>query len=262
MELGEKLRLARQEAGLSQRALCGDRITRNMLSQIEHGTARPSMQTLQYLAERLQKPVSFFLGETAVTENQMAMARARAAYARGGFREALLALEDYRGPDESLDWEYGLLGFLCCLCQAEEDAKEGRGPVAAKRLSQTRLYESPYLTPELLQRRERLRFRLGGQEDLQSLPSLDEELLQRAEAALKAGDPDRALRCLEATEARDGPYYRLRGRIFYIRSEYPQALQAFLQSETLGVPCDAFLEACYRELGDFENAYKYACKRR
>ena len=37
MELGEKLRLARLEAGLSQRALCGDEITRNMLSRIENG---------------------------------------------------------------------------------------------------------------------------------------------------------------------------------------------------------------------------------
>ena len=40
MELGEKIRQARLEAGLSQRALCGDVITRNMLSQIE--TALPS----------------------------------------------------------------------------------------------------------------------------------------------------------------------------------------------------------------------------
>lgn len=44
MELGEKLRLARLEAGLSQRALCGDEITRNMLSRIENGAARPSMK--------------------------------------------------------------------------------------------------------------------------------------------------------------------------------------------------------------------------
>ena len=34
MELGEKLLQARQEAGLSQRQLCGDVITRNMLSLI------------------------------------------------------------------------------------------------------------------------------------------------------------------------------------------------------------------------------------
>ena len=44
MELGEKLRQARMEAGLSQRQLCGDVITRNMLSQIENGAARPSME--------------------------------------------------------------------------------------------------------------------------------------------------------------------------------------------------------------------------
>ena len=53
MELGQRLRQARQAAGLSQRQLCGDTITRNMLSQIENGTARPSMQTLEILAERL-----------------------------------------------------------------------------------------------------------------------------------------------------------------------------------------------------------------
>ena len=39
MELGEKLRQARLAAGLSQRQLCGDVITRNMLSQIESGAA-------------------------------------------------------------------------------------------------------------------------------------------------------------------------------------------------------------------------------
>ena len=39
--LGQRIRQARQEAGLSQRQLCGETITRNMLSQIESGKARP-----------------------------------------------------------------------------------------------------------------------------------------------------------------------------------------------------------------------------
>ena len=39
MDLGQKLRQARKDAGLSQRQLCGDVITRNMLSQIESGKA-------------------------------------------------------------------------------------------------------------------------------------------------------------------------------------------------------------------------------
>ena len=66
MELGEKIRLARLEAGLSQRQLCGEEITRNMLSQIEHGTAKPSMKTLTFLAARLEKPVGYFLDEEAL----------------------------------------------------------------------------------------------------------------------------------------------------------------------------------------------------
>ena len=61
MELGQRLRQARQEAGLTQKALCGDEITRNMLSQIENGSARPSMETMRFLAQRLGKPVSWFL---------------------------------------------------------------------------------------------------------------------------------------------------------------------------------------------------------
>ena len=50
MDLGEKLKKVRLDAGLSQRQVCGERITRNMLSQIENGSARPSMDTLRYLA--------------------------------------------------------------------------------------------------------------------------------------------------------------------------------------------------------------------
>ena len=66
MELGQRLKQARLEAGLSQRQLCGEEITRNMLSQIENGSARPSMDTLRYLAARLGKPMGYFLEEQAV----------------------------------------------------------------------------------------------------------------------------------------------------------------------------------------------------
>ena len=68
MELGEKLRQTRLELGLSQRQVCGDTITRNMLSRIENGQAKPSMKTLQYLASVLQKPVGYFLGGLLVDQ--------------------------------------------------------------------------------------------------------------------------------------------------------------------------------------------------
>ena len=53
MTLGEKLRRTRQERGLTQKQLAGERITRNMLSQIENDLAQPSMRTLEYLADAL-----------------------------------------------------------------------------------------------------------------------------------------------------------------------------------------------------------------
>ena len=80
MELSQLLKQARLDAGLSQKALCGDRITRNMLSQIENGSAHPSMDTLRYLAGRLGKPVSYFLEEQTVTSpNQALMQQLRQA---------------------------------------------------------------------------------------------------------------------------------------------------------------------------------------
>ena len=96
MDLGEKLLKARQEAGLSQRQLCAEVITRNMLSQIEHGTARPSMETLRYLAARLEKPISYFLEEdldAAPLETLRQLKKAEEALAQGKHRYARQLLE-------------------------------------------------------------------------------------------------------------------------------------------------------------------------
>ena len=104
MELGKRLKEVRLALGLSQRELCGDEITRNMLSQIENGSAKPSMDTLKYLAARLGKPVSYFLEEETVTSpNQAVMAAARDAKRAGDWRGVLTALEDYQGRDPLFD---------------------------------------------------------------------------------------------------------------------------------------------------------------
>ena len=112
MELGQKLKHARQAAGLSQRQLCGDVITRNMLSQIENGNAQPSMATLQHLAKQLGKPVSFFLDEEPASGNQQRILQARSATSE----EKLRLLADYEGPDPIFDPEYFFLKASICIC--------------------------------------------------------------------------------------------------------------------------------------------------
>lgn len=54
--LGQKIKNARLEMGLTQKELCGGDITRNMLSRIETGDAYPSLETLCCLASRLGLP--------------------------------------------------------------------------------------------------------------------------------------------------------------------------------------------------------------
>ena len=110
MELGEKIKQARLEAGLSQRQLCGDVVTRNMLSQIENGSARPSMDTLRYFAARLGKTLSYFLEEDAVlSPNQQVMRNAREAYDSGNWEAVLETLKEFRQPDDLFCREQDLL---------------------------------------------------------------------------------------------------------------------------------------------------------
>lgn len=266
MELGEKLLHARKEAGLSQRQLCGDAITRNMLSQIEHGTARPSMDTLQYLAARLGKPVSYFLQEDVITSpNQQVILDARRAWSAGEYAKARLLLENYDPEDTLFAWEYRFLQTMTTLWAAENAIKEGKNLYARELLA-----EAERSCPGI-PGAERRRLLLLGQTEganlgdiCRRLPSLDEELLLRSREAMAAGNPERAARLLEAVENQDDPAWNLlRGQLYAAGKAFSEAVRCLQKAESRYPGETApVLEECFRELGDYKMAYEYACKRR
>lgn len=263
MELGERLRQARLEAGLSQRQLCGDTITRNMLSQIENGSARPSMDTLRILAERLGKPMGYFLEDEAVTSpNQALMALARQAAPE----QVLALLKDYREPDRVFDHERYLLEVLACLTLAERAVENGKLPLAVSLLEQaSRAGENtPYYTPETERRRILLLARTGIENAgvlAALLPDNTEEVCLRAAGALETGDFIRAAALLESADRRDGSWHSLRAEVYFAQAQYEQAAAHYEQAAP-SKKLYSRLEACYRELKDFEKAYFYACKQR
>ena len=63
MTLGQKLKQTRLARGMTQSQVVGDRITRNMLSQIENDLASPSVGTLEYLASVLNVRLSWLLAD-------------------------------------------------------------------------------------------------------------------------------------------------------------------------------------------------------
>ena len=256
MTIGEKIRLARQSMGLSQRQLCADRITRNMLSQIENGSARPSMDTLSYLAAQLGKPVSFFLDEEAVVSpNADRMAAARTAFAAHSYAEVMDLLAAYVKPDPVFDAEAGHLKNCSLLALARQALDRGRPPLAMQlldRIDPENLYFGPVLHREMQL--------LAG-----TLPDADDrELLLRAENALKKEDPSRAIAYLNAAEDRESSRWNLRmGQAYFAQKDFKNAIPCLQKAEKADPKiCLTALETCFRELGDFENAYRCACRLR
>lgn len=263
MTLGEKLRAARLEAGLSQRQLCEDFITRNMLSQIENGVASPSMATLAALASRLGKPMSWFLGEEARTGNSAVMARARECYDRQDYRDTLDTLKAYQEPDGDFDRERGLLQALSLLALGEQALADGRKGLAREYLSRAEPWiASGYCREELGIRRLLLLGRLGEPVG-EALPDVDDVLLLKAEEALKAENPARAQEILEAAGTREPRWQLLRGRCCLALQDWQGAAQALSLAEG-AFPEEAvpLLEETYRQMGDYRRAYEYACRQK
>ncbi len=251
MDLGKLLKQARLDAGLSQRQLCGEEITRNMLSQIENGTARPSMKTLQYLASRLGKPMSFFLRETEETP----LERARKAFRQGRFAEALtFAAEGDEGD---------LIRALCCLTLAESAISDQRLPYARQLLEDAAVFgaKTPYYTPDLERRRQLLLARGFPQSISQVVESLsDEELLLRAENALAQKAPREAAVLLDAAGNKLTEQWNiLRGDAAFFQGDYRAAKGYYGRAEE---KCLAKLEECCKQLEDFKGAYEYAIRQR
>lgn len=267
MDIGSRIKQARLEAGLSQRQLCGDTITRNMLSLIESGKARPGMDTLAFLAARLGKPMGWFLEEQAVlSPNQQPMAQARSAWENQDHAGVLAALEQCREEDAVFDPERYLLEALCRLALAEQAVWSGRRLYARELLEQARIAgeKTPYYTAELEQRRLLIGYEAepdGPWADYLACP--DRALMALAMRAFQLGHMERCAGLLEAVEQRQPEWYLLRGKCHLELGQVDQAAAMLHRAEEVFAgECAPLLERCYRDLGDYKRAYEYACKQR
>ena len=259
MEIGQRLKEARLAAGLSQRQLCGEVITRNMLSQIENGSARPSMDTLQYLAGELGKPVGYFLEEETASQNQKLMEKARAAFKQKDYVAVLELLQEYAVPDPVFDDEQYILAALTRLELAEAAINEGKAAYAERLLEQAceAGSKTPYYHAEA--RRLCLLYR--------ARPDRAKELAERLPAdpdrtlLLAAADPDRAEQILEA-DPQDRPgWHELRGDVYFRQGRYSKARNHYEKAAPSRQMLQK-LEQCCQKQEDYKAAYEYACRLR
>ena len=279
MDLGEKIRKARLEKGLTQRQLAGDRITRNMLSQIENGQASPSMKTLEYLAEKLDVGVGWLLAE----EDGTKLYAARKKLREGDYMGAIHAAK-----------AVGAAGEEGHLLLATAAAGEARAAYASGDFARLREYAAM-----ALQQNEKTTYRSEGLEEemlwlcasCSVLENRKDDALERfrkhydaagwearnhlllARHHLRAQNLQAAEREIWTItvlpESERPPYLLLRGMLCLAQDKYGNAVSFLRQAEEQGKDNKVLLrevygclETCYKALEDYKLAYEYAAKLR
>ena len=122
MTIGEKIKTLRKEKGLTQSALASGIVTRNMLSLIESGSARPSLSTTREFASRLGVPVEYLISESdnVASFSKMDTIKSVRSLLRSG--DYAVCLEKAESLGECDD-ETALIMMKCCLYLGTEAFK-------------------------------------------------------------------------------------------------------------------------------------------
>ncbi len=128
VELGRRIREARLAKKMTQTEAAGDFITRNMLSQIESGTANPSLKTLEYLAGVLEIPVSSLIPDENEEEARAeifsnTLIEGKNLYNKGEYQKAAEQIKSLLDTD--LWDEASAITAKCYIAMAEQREKSG-----------------------------------------------------------------------------------------------------------------------------------------
>ena len=271
MNIGEKIKARRKQLGLTQSEVAGDKISRNMLSLIESGNASPSLDTLYYIAEKLNIRIEYLVStdisqqvfDRIVHENEIFIAF------RDGSYEKVVELVDIYGQNvESLL----MLATESAFRIAREKVKHGSLASAKHWISVTEkhLASTTYENKMLL---AKIALLSSIAQNIQS-PKLnfDQQTYE-----------------LLVQDSTDEEYYRYylgdldfpyRNEIISLHIKAKNLIRTRNFNEAIALLCqaedsktqdnyDAYtffgiytdLENCYKELLDFEKAYRYATKK-
>ncbi|MEH7254387.1 helix-turn-helix transcriptional regulator [Neobacillus niacini] len=97
--LGDRIRKLRKQKKLTLEALAGDGLTKGMLSLIENNKAKPSMESLGYIAEGLGVEVTELLEEISTQELRKVLEKAEKLYnqkSADSYKELLTLIEPFK----------------------------------------------------------------------------------------------------------------------------------------------------------------------
>ena len=284
MNIGERIRELRISKLMTQADLAGDRITRNMLSCIENGSANPSLSTIVYIAGRLGVPAGFLLaeqGDEMAYRKMSNLSNIKKAYTTGDVQSCRsLCLSGCPEPDD----EISLLLANCDTEIAVEDFWGGRLRSSCRFFDEALSYaEKTIYSTDAIEAEIRVYFRfmerishtlysdLLDEEKVLSVKS-NSVISQYLDAldALDVDDASVAEELIEHLKESDKNHFlkaHLQNKLLISEKNFKQAqktLQQLLQDEK--TPLNKIqlymvlvdLEICCRENEDYKSAYRYA----
>lgn len=275
MTLGQKIRALRKEKKMTQSALAGTEITRNMLSRIESDDALPSVPTLLYLSERLRVPAGYFLSENAsllAYKKEEFLPALKHHYSLGNYKEVIRLYRRDFGENETDDE----LAFLVAQ-SAVECAKDAlhRGAIKtaneyislAKETKTKTIYADARLDALItllsatVENIQLPRFALvGSAYEALSADAAWEELyryLSEKTAGYTFRDPTFAAHVAAKALLTAGKYQDALAALTALEEQKSNPGFSVLVLFRLY----ADIEACHKELYNYEEAYRYASKR-
>lgn len=192
-DLGSRIKKLRKEKKMTLAELAGDRLTKGMLSLIENGKAKPSMDSLHYIAEQLNVDIS-----TLVNDNQIEE-----------IRELLLNVEEqyYNIKDPYNKKEIEMIEHILKKINVFQEQLTGNN-YEEIRLLDLKLRLIALINPDELQVEEMYRV-IHLYEKIHAYSRLVNCYLFLASVAFNKNDYIKALHYLQRAESRIEPYVHL-----------------------------------------------------
>lgn len=243
--IGERLKTARKQAGLTQQQLAEGRYTKAYVSALEKGLAKPSMAALNFFSGRLGLPPSRFLSEEAPAWTRL---EADIMLASGSFIEAADAFESLL-PDVGT----GVVRAELLRSRAEALCRLDRGGEAIAPATEA---------ADIFERFRRPRdwalasywqsYAIGQTGNFSEARAILAVVLGRLRDGLQV-EPDFKVRVLAAMAANSTAESDFRGALSYL--EEARAVTVDLDDRRRAAILYT-LGATYRELGDLEGAIR------
>ena len=271
MNVGEKIKEIRKQKHITQSALAGQKITRNMLSAIERGIANPSLETMEYISRKLSTPLAYFFSDSDTLfffEKEKSIKRIKEAFSARSYKHCSELCEKLSETDDEI-------AYINAICKFELGKKEMQNGSFASAEVLFNQYDC------LL---EKTRYDLRAYTNAKKMYVC---IIKNIQAPLLEFDSD--LFYSTNDDVADFEFYKyfthdydfpfknqtfakhVKAKLDINARAYREAIATLLEIESdknaknynvyimFGVYSD--LEQCYKQLFEFENAYRYASKK-